>query len=133
MRTFVTADPRAGDTRPRRWSHSPARVFGALARAVPDHAMPHVLLGESRPHKALAAGEHPGMAALAAAALKHDAGQYIKLLRHLPDVVRRVMREHKLAAFARIKSPKGGRTAAKRARPSRRAVAAGGCWSSNSG
>jgi tetratricopeptide (TPR) repeat protein len=24
-----------------------ARVFGALARAVPDHAMPHVLLGES--------------------------------------------------------------------------------------
>ncbi len=33
-------------------------------------------------------GEHPGMAALAAAALKHDAGQYIKLVRHLPDVVR---------------------------------------------
>ena len=32
--------------------------------------------------------EHPGMAELAAAALKHDAGQYIKLLRHLPDVVR---------------------------------------------
>ena len=34
------------------------------------------------------AGEHPGMAALAAAALKHDAGQYIKLLRHLPEVVK---------------------------------------------
>jgi diacylglycerol O-acyltransferase len=32
--------------------------------------------------------EHPGMAQLAAAALKHDAGQYIKLIRHLPDVVR---------------------------------------------
>ncbi len=32
--------------------------------------------------------EHPGMAELAAAALKHDAGQYIKLIRHLPDVVR---------------------------------------------
>lgn len=32
--------------------------------------------------------EHPGLAALAAAALKHDAGQYIKLLRHLPDVVK---------------------------------------------
>ncbi len=32
--------------------------------------------------------EHPGMAALAAAALRHDAGQYIKLVRHLPDVVR---------------------------------------------
>jgi WS/DGAT/MGAT family acyltransferase len=31
--------------------------------------------------------EHPGMVALAAAALKHDAGQYIKLVRHLPDVV----------------------------------------------
>jgi len=33
-------------------------------------------------------GEHPGMGELAAAALKHDAGQYIKLLRHLPDVVK---------------------------------------------
>jgi diacylglycerol O-acyltransferase len=32
--------------------------------------------------------EHPGMAQLAAAALKHDAGQYIKLIRHLPDVAR---------------------------------------------
>ncbi len=33
------------------------------------------------------AAEHPGMAELAAAALKHDAGQYIKLIRHLPEVV----------------------------------------------
>jgi len=33
-------------------------------------------------------GEHPGMAQLAAAALKHDVGQYIKLIRHLPDVLR---------------------------------------------
>jgi len=32
--------------------------------------------------------EHPGLAELAAAALKHDAGQYIKLVRHLPDVVK---------------------------------------------
>jgi len=32
--------------------------------------------------------EHPGMGELAAAALKHDAGQYIKLVRHLPDVVK---------------------------------------------
>jgi diacylglycerol O-acyltransferase len=32
--------------------------------------------------------DHPGMAELAAAALKHDVGQYIKLLRHLPDVVK---------------------------------------------
>lgn len=36
-----------------------------------------------RPH-----AEHPGMAELAAAALKHDAGQYIKLVRHLPDVLK---------------------------------------------
>ena len=35
-----------------------------------------------------APGEHPGLTALAAAALKHDVGQYIKLLRHLPDVVK---------------------------------------------
>ncbi len=34
------------------------------------------------------AAEHPGIAALAASALRHDAGQYVKLLRHLPDVVR---------------------------------------------
>jgi diacylglycerol O-acyltransferase / wax synthase len=33
-------------------------------------------------------GEHPGRAELAAAALKHDAGQYIKLLRHLPEVLK---------------------------------------------
>jgi WS/DGAT/MGAT family acyltransferase len=32
--------------------------------------------------------EHPGMIELGAAALRHDAGQYIKLVRHLPDVVR---------------------------------------------
>lgn len=34
------------------------------------------------------AAEHPGAVDLAAAALRHDAGQYIKLVRHLPDVVR---------------------------------------------
>lgn len=39
-------------------------------------------------HGSVAHGEHPGLAALAAAALKHDASQYIKLLRHLPDVVK---------------------------------------------
>jgi len=33
-------------------------------------------------------GEHPGTGELAAAALKHDAGQFIKLVRHLPDVVK---------------------------------------------
>ncbi len=41
-----------------------------------------VRAGPARP------AEFPGMAALAAAALKHDAGQFIKLLRHLPDVVK---------------------------------------------
>ncbi|HYN59658.1 MAG TPA: wax ester/triacylglycerol synthase family O-acyltransferase, partial [Rubrivivax sp.] len=37
---------------------------------------------------AAAPAEHPGKAALAAAALKHDVGQYIKLIRHLPEVVK---------------------------------------------
>ena len=32
--------------------------------------------------------ENPGMAELAAVALRHDAGQYVNLVRHLPDVVR---------------------------------------------
>ncbi len=40
------------------------------------------------PRSTGAQGEHPGLAALAAAALKHDASQYIKLVRHLPDVVK---------------------------------------------
>jgi WS/DGAT/MGAT family acyltransferase len=35
--------------------------------------------------------EHPSMIQLAAAALKHDAGQYFKLLRSLPDAVRTVV------------------------------------------
>jgi len=34
------------------------------------------------------AAEHPGRVELGAAALRHDAGQYIKLVRHLPGVVR---------------------------------------------
>lgn len=34
------------------------------------------------------AAGHPGLLELGAAALRHDAGQYIKLLRHLPGVVR---------------------------------------------
>jgi WS/DGAT/MGAT family acyltransferase len=40
------------------------------------------------PRGAATRAEHPGLAELAAAALKHDAGQYIKLLRNLPDVVK---------------------------------------------
>lgn len=35
-----------------------------------------------------ARAEHPGAAALAAAALKHDVGQYIKLVRQLPEIAR---------------------------------------------
>ncbi len=34
------------------------------------------------------APERPGAAALAAAALAHDAGQYVKFVRHLPEVIR---------------------------------------------
>lgn len=40
------------------------------------------------PRKRGLRAEHPGRAELAAAALKHDAGQAIKLIRHLPDVLR---------------------------------------------
>ena len=36
----------------------------------------------------LPAAEHPGTAELAAMALKHDAGQYLKLIRQLPEVVK---------------------------------------------
>ena len=32
--------------------------------------------------------EHPGMVELAGAALKHDAGRYLALVRHLPDIVK---------------------------------------------
>jgi diacylglycerol O-acyltransferase len=47
------------------------------------------LTPKARPARGASAhAEHPGMAELAAAALKHDAGQYIKLIRHLPDVVK---------------------------------------------
>jgi len=38
--------------------------------------------------KATAAAEHPGRSELAAAALRHDVGQYVKLVRHLPEVVK---------------------------------------------
>jgi WS/DGAT/MGAT family acyltransferase len=40
----------------------------------------------ARPGHGVAA-EHPGMGELAAAALKHDAAQIVKFVRHLPDVV----------------------------------------------
>ena len=55
-----------------------------LARALFDVTpKPRALARGPGPH-----AEHPGMATLAAAALKHDAGQYIKLVRHLPGVVK---------------------------------------------
>jgi diacylglycerol O-acyltransferase / wax synthase len=37
---------------------------------------------------ALTQAEHPGRAELAAAALRHDIGQYVKLVRHLPEVAK---------------------------------------------
>jgi diacylglycerol O-acyltransferase len=40
------------------------------------------------PRSPRAQAEHPGLLELAAAAFKHDAGQYIKLVRYLPDVVK---------------------------------------------
>ncbi len=40
------------------------------------------------PERSAKPGEHPGMAELAAAALKHDAAQIVKFVRHLPDVAR---------------------------------------------
>jgi diacylglycerol O-acyltransferase len=48
--------------------------------------------------------EHPGLAELAAAALKHDAGQYIKLVRHLPGVVKTLA-----GLFDRASGPARGR------------------------
>ena len=36
----------------------------------------------------LSPGEHPGLGTLAAAALQHDAAQYLKFVRTLPDIVR---------------------------------------------
>lgn len=44
---------------------------------------PRVLPRGPAPH-----AEHPGLAELAAAALKHDVGQYIKFVRHLPGVLK---------------------------------------------
>jgi len=40
------------------------------------------------PRGAAGRTEHPGTAELAAAALRHDAAQYVRFVRHLPDVVR---------------------------------------------
>jgi diacylglycerol O-acyltransferase len=56
------------------------------------------------PRGAARHAEHPGLAELAAAALKHDAGQYIKLVRHLPDVVRTLA-----GLFGAASGPAGGR------------------------
>jgi len=38
--------------------------------------------------RSTAAAEDPGMGELAVAAIRHDAGQYLRLIRHLPQVVR---------------------------------------------
>jgi len=57
-----------------------------LARALFDVA-PRGRTTRGAPRAAESA-EHPGLLALAGAALKHDAAQYIKLVRHLPEVVK---------------------------------------------
>lgn len=48
-------------------------------------------------------GEHPGLGTLASAALRHDAAQYLKFMRELPDIVR---------ALTRLRSGAGGTTPA---------------------
>ncbi len=58
-----------------------------LARAMYD-LTPRPRAVRPPPGNGAGHSEHPGMAELAAAALRHDAGQYVKLVRHLPDVVR---------------------------------------------
>lgn len=55
----------------------------ALFSAVPGAAQPAVAR-RAVPARA----ERPGIVSLAGAALRHDAAQYVKLVRHLPDVVR---------------------------------------------
>jgi len=68
-------------------------LFDITPRARPAHAA----------DKKRSPAEHPGRAALAAAALKHDISQFIKLARHLPDVVRTLSGMFKTAPGA----PKG--------------------------
>lgn len=58
-----------------------------LAQALFDTAPDATAPRHGRRAKAPAA-EHPGAVALAAVALKHDAGQLVKLLRQLPDLAR---------------------------------------------
>lgn len=59
----------------------------ALARALFDVA-PQLAGGRAASRTATIKAEHPGIVGLAAAALRHDAAQYVKLVRHLPDVFR---------------------------------------------
>jgi WS/DGAT/MGAT family acyltransferase len=58
-----------------------------LARALFD-LTPRGSAARRTPRRGTGRAESPGMADLAAAALRHDAAQYVKLVRHLPDVVR---------------------------------------------
>jgi diacylglycerol O-acyltransferase / wax synthase len=53
-----------------------------------------------------ARAEHPGMGELAAAGLKHDVGQYIKLVRHLPGVVKTLV-----GLFGKMPEASAGRLA----------------------
>lgn len=59
----------------------------ALARALFDVA-PQPGRKADATRAVSARAEHPGIVSLAGAALRHDAAQYVKLVRHLPDVFR---------------------------------------------
>lgn len=58
-------------------------LFDLAADAKPPRAT-----GRAAAAKGAKQAPSPGWAALAAAALRHDAAQYVKLVRHLPDVAR---------------------------------------------
>lgn len=59
----------------------------ALAAALFDTA-PHVLVADHQPSKPRASTARPGTLKLVAAAFRHDATQYVKLVRELPGVLR---------------------------------------------
>jgi len=77
----------------------------ALARTLFDDAPGTRRIARAKPHTERAAAA-PGVLRLAAVALRHDAAQYLKLLRHLPEAART------LAGV--VRNPGGGSTAGTR-------------------
>ena len=76
-----------------------AMLAQALFDLTPDAPAP-------RRHRA-APVEHPGTFELAAAALRHDAGQLVKGVRHLPDVVKTLAAMFRTPGAAAEVSPQG--------------------------